>query len=132
MTPAAGDCIGVVVPGSNTCVMRLGVLKLARLRRLKISARNWRFRLSKMCVCFNTEKSQVARPGPVYVSLPTFPKKPLLFGGAMNAAGLNHFFGFPSTTGPVKEGSRNGRTGLRVSPSFEGLYPSCGVNGNPD
>src|SRR5713101_1685334 len=132
MTPAAGDCTGVVVPGSNTCVMRLGVLKLARLRRLKISARNWRFRPSVMCVSFSTEKSHVASPGPIYVSLPTFPKKPLLFGGATKALGSNHCFGFPSTTGPVNEGLRNARTGLRVSPSFEGLYPSCGVNGNPD
>src|SRR3977135_2319736 len=112
--------------------MRLGVLKLARLRRLKISARNCRFRLSKMRVSFSTEKSQVARPGPLYVSRPTFPKKPLLFGGAMNAAGLNHSFGFPSTTGPVKEGSRNGRTGLRVSPLFEGLYPRCGRSENQE
>src|SRR6266851_2422725 len=101
--------------------MRLGVLKLARLRRLKISARNWRFRLSKMCVSFSTEKSHVARPGPIYVSLPTFPKKPLLFGGAAKALGSNHCFGFPRITGPVKLGLRNGRTGLRVSPLLEGL-----------
>src|SRR6266699_2284011 len=112
--------------------MRLGVLKLARLRRLKISARNWRFTRSIMCVAFNTEKSHVASPGPIYASLPTLPKKPLLFGGAMNALGSNHRFGVPSNTGPVKARLRNGRTGLRVSPLFEGLYPSCGVNGNPD
>src|ERR1700731_3489127 len=112
--------------------MRLGVLKLARLRRLKISARNWRFRLSKMCVSFRTEKSQVANPGPMYISLPTFPKNPLLFTGPTNALGLNHSVGFPRTTGPVKVGLRNGRTGLRVSPLPEGLYPSWGVNGNPD
>src|SRR5260370_29583004 len=85
IVPAAGDWAGTVWfgEGSSKSVMRLGVLKLARLRRLKISARNWRFRPSVMCVSFSTEKSHVASPGPIYVSLPTFPKKPLLFGGAM-------------------------------------------------
>ena len=39
----------------------------------------------------------------------------------MNAAGLNHCFGLPSITGPVKSGLRNGRTGFRVSPLFDGL-----------
>src|ERR1700682_1262237 len=112
--------------------MRFGVLKLARSSRLKISARNCRFSPSKICVSFSTEKSQVARPGPIYASLPTFPKKPLLFGGATKALGSNHCFGVPRTTGPVNVGFRNGRTGLRVSPLFEGLYPSSGVNGNPD
>src|ERR1700730_7104698 len=138
MTPAAGDCTGVVDvdpgvgPGSNTWVMRLGVLKLARLSRLKISALNCRFKPSNMCVSLSTEKSHVARPGPMYASRATFPKKPLLFGGAMKAFGSNHWLGFPSTTEPEKLGLRNARTGLRVSPSLEGLYPSCGVNGNPD
>src|ERR1700730_18487306 len=112
--------------------MRLGVLKFARLRRLKISARNCKFKLSKMRVSFRTEKSHVASPGPIYASLPTFPKKPLLFGGATNALGSNHCFAVPRITGPVKVGLRNGRTGLRVSPLLEGLYPSKGVNGNPD
>src|SRR5229473_8518871 len=97
IVPAAGDWTGTVWfgEGSSTSVMRLGVLKLARLRRLKISARNWRFKLSKMRVSFSTEKSHVASPGPIYLSLPTFPKKPLLFGGATKALGSNHCFGFP-------------------------------------
>src|SRR5260370_30604474 len=64
IAPAAGDWTGTVWfgEGRSTLVMRLGVLKLARLRRLKISARNWRVRLSKMCVFFSTETSQAARP----------------------------------------------------------------------
>src|SRR5579862_6479824 len=132
MSPADGDISDVVDPGSRTLVIKFGVLKLARLRILKISARNCRFRYSRMCVSFITEKSHSARPGPTYVSRPTFPKKPLLFGCAINALGLNHWFGVPSTTGPVNAGFRNGRTGLRVSPVLDGLYPSCGVNGNPD
>src|SRR5947199_124226 len=32
---------------------------------------------------------------------------------------------------PRKLGFRFGRTGFRVSPEFVGLYPSCGLNGNP-
>src|SRR4029077_8832094 len=78
----------VAVGGVKT--MRLGVLKLARFRRLKISARNWRLRRSRMAVSFSTEKSQVARAGPMYVSRPALPAKPLAEGGAMKAAGLNH------------------------------------------
>src|ERR1700722_8503903 len=99
MSPADGDWTELVEPGNRTLVIRFGVLKLARLRMLNISARNCRLRLSRKCVSFNTEKSQVARPGPMYVSRPTFPKKPLLFGCAMNALGLNHCAGVPSITG---------------------------------
>lgn len=50
--------------------MRLGVLKLARFKRLKTSALNWSVNRSRMLVSFSAEKSQVARPGPIYVSLP--------------------------------------------------------------
>src|ERR1700688_2321440 len=77
-----------------------------------------------------TEKSQVARPGPVSTSLPTLPKVPV--GGTMNAFGLNHWVVPPNITGPVKPGFHEGRTGLRVSPSLEGLKLNCGVKGNPD
>src|SRR5437667_2070598 len=40
--------------------IRLGVLELARLKRLKISARNSSPRLSRNAISFSTEKSQVA------------------------------------------------------------------------
>jgi|ERR1700757_1882893 hypothetical protein len=45
-------------------VIRLGVLKLARFSRLKISARNWRLRRSRREVVLKAEKSQVARKSP--------------------------------------------------------------------
>ena len=102
-------------------VIRLGVLKFARFSRLKISARNWRESRSCNLVVLKAEKSHVARPGPVSVSRPRLPKKPLLAGGAMNALGLYHREGFPRTIGPLKSGLMKGRTGLRVSPLLEGL-----------
>src|SRR5580704_10578491 len=52
----------VAVGGVNT--IRFGVLKLARFKILKISARNWTLRRSRTAVSFKTEKSQVASPGP--------------------------------------------------------------------
>jgi len=53
--------------------------------------------------------------------VPRCHNKPLAEGGAINAVGLNHWLGFPNTSGPVKLGFTNGRTGLRVSPSLDGL-----------
>lgn len=41
--------------------IRLGVLKLARFSRSKISERNCRLNRSRIFVSFSTEKSQVAR-----------------------------------------------------------------------
>src|SRR6267378_4621072 len=67
ITPAVGE----TPEGVKTTA--LGRLKFARLSRLNISARNWRFSRSRICVSFKTEKSQVASPGPINVSLPTFP-----------------------------------------------------------
>src|ERR1700686_3830223 len=75
-----------------------------------------------------TEKSQVARPGPVSTSLPTLPKVPV--GGTMNAFGLNHWVVPPNITGPVKPGFHEGRTGLRVARWLEGMEPNCGGKGN--
>ena len=71
-------------------VIKFGVLKLALFRRLKISARNWSENPSCNIVVLKAEKSQVARPGPINVSLSKLPKKPLFAGGARNALGLNH------------------------------------------
>src|SRR5580658_1312969 len=50
----------------------------------------------------------------------------------MNALGLKYWFVPPWITGPLKFGFQEGRTGLRVSPSLDGLEESCGVKGKPD
>src|SRR5260221_6019203 len=50
----------------------------------------------------------------------------------MNAFGLKFCPGPPWIMEPEKTGFNDGRTGLRESPSFDGLYESCGVNGRPD
>src|SRR5207302_5415191 len=121
INPPTPEDVGVVEPGARTATIRLGVLKLARFSKLKISARNCTVVRSRIRVSFMTEKSQVPSPGPIKASRPRFPKKPLLLGTAVNAAALNHSVGVPRITGPVKLGLTNGRTGLRVSPSFEGL-----------
>src|ERR1700756_4437249 len=105
--------------GVNT--IRFGVLKLARLSRLKISARNWTDNRSWMLVSLNVEKSQVANPGPLRESLFRLPQNPLLAGGGRKASGLNHCWGEPRITLPWKLGFTNGLTGLRVSPLFDGL-----------
>ena len=101
--------------------IRFGVLKLARLSRLKNSVRNWNRRRSVMVVSFIIEKSQVPRPGPGIMLRPALPQKPELLGGARKAAGLNHCEALPRTSGPWKLGLRKGRTGLRVSPLLDGL-----------
>ena len=67
MAPAVPD----TPEGVNT--IRLGVLKLALFNRLKISARNCTVNRSRMACSLRAEKSQVARPGPVRVSLPRLP-----------------------------------------------------------
>jgi hypothetical protein len=114
-SPVGFEAVG----GVNT--IGLGVLKFARFSRLKISARNYSCSRSLIAVSFNTEKSHVASPGPMNVSRPALPYKPLAEGGAINAAGLNHWLGFPNTSGPGKLGFTNRRTALRVSPLFDGL-----------
>src|SRR5690349_2703994 len=50
----------------------------------------------------------------------------------MNAFGSKYLSGPPKITLPVKAGFKDGRIGLRVSPSFVGLNPNCGENGKPD
>src|SRR5581483_5150595 len=52
--------------------------------------------------------------------------------GTINASGLKYCSGLLSITLPRKSGLTEGRTGLRLSPLFDGLNPSCGVNGRPD
>src|ERR1019366_10072500 len=86
--------------------------------------------LSTRCVSLRTEKSHVASPGPVSTFLPTFPNVPAA--GTTNAFGLNHWVELPSITGSVNAGFQDGRTGLRESPSFDGLKLNCGVKGKPD
>src|SRR5271169_1236058 len=115
MTPAEPD----TPDGVNT--IRLGVLKLARFNRLKISARNCRLRRSCSWVFLMAEKSQVARPGPTRLLRVALPQNPLLGGGCRNTAGLNHCAGVPVIAFPAKLGLAKGLTGLRVSPLFDGL-----------
>ena len=97
----------------------LGELKLAWFRILKTSARNCSLYLSVNDVFLNNDMSKLASPGPLKEPLPTFPQVPDT--GKLKAAGLNHWFGLPVTTLPVKSVFTNGRTGLRVSPEFDGL-----------
>src|SRR5579871_568599 len=96
---------------------------------LKNSARNCRCMRSEIAVVFNTEASRVATPGPISVLRPTFPYVPA--GGTTNAAGLKYWFGVPGINAPLKSGFQEGRTGLRLSPSPEGLNPRAGVKGKP-
>jgi hypothetical protein len=51
------------------------------------------------------------------MSLPALPNVPAA--GSRKAAGLYHWFGLPSTMGPVKFGFRETRSGFRVSPSAD-------------
>src|SRR6202000_1798915 len=127
MAPAVPETPDGFLAVGGVKVIRFGVLKLARSSRLKSSARNCSERRSRSFVSLRTLKSQVARPGPMEVSRPKSPAKPLVDGGAMNAAGLKYWFGLPVMTLPVKSGLRKGRTGLRVSPEFDGLSLRWGV-----
>ncbi len=97
---------------------------------LKNSARNCRLVFSVMVVFLKSEKSTSASPGPEYVPLPRFPNVPAV--GRTKAAGFNHWFGFPVTTGPLKDGLIEGRSGFLVSPSPERFDPTSGVKGKPD
>src|SRR5258708_24497853 len=64
MAPAVPERpVGLAAVG-GVKTMRLGGLKLARFRRLKISARNCRLTRSRMAVSFSTEKSQRGKAGP--------------------------------------------------------------------
>src|SRR5215831_14235505 len=102
-------------------VIRLGVLKLARLRMLKNSARNCRLSRSRSCVFLMAEKSQVTSPGPTRLLREALPQNTLFGGGCRKTLGLYHCVGVPMIVLPVKLGLTNGRTGLRVSPLFDGL-----------
>src|SRR6267154_337261 len=65
MAPAVPDWpVGLAAVGGVKTI-RFGVLKFARFRRLKISARNCRLRRSRIAVSLSMEKSQAARPGPM-------------------------------------------------------------------
>src|ERR1035437_129068 len=96
---------------------------------LKTSARNCKLHLSLMLIFLNSEVSNVIRPGPVKDPRDTFPKVPAV--GSRNAWGLNHWFGVPRITGPLKAGFRFGTSGLLVSPVPEIFEPTAGVKGKP-
>ena len=92
----------------------LGEEKLAWFRMLKASARNCSLYLSVIDVFLNNDMSQVASPGPLKESLPTFPQVPET--GKIKACGLYHWFGVPVIIGPLKAGFNDGRSGLLLSP----------------
>lgn len=71
MAPAVPETFVPVL--EDVKAIKLGVLKLARFNRLKISARNCNAIRSCNGVVLKVEKSQVAKPGPIRVSLPRFP-----------------------------------------------------------
>ena len=71
MAPAVPETF--VPEAEDVKVIRFGVLKFARFSRLNISARNWSASRSRRVVVLNAEKSHVARPGPIKVSLPKLP-----------------------------------------------------------
>src|SRR5579863_5686385 len=129
MSPAEGLIAGAE-PGVIEYTVVLGGPKFERFKILKNSARNCRLVFSVMPVFLKTEKSTFASPGPVSVPLPKFPYVPGV--GTRKAAGLNHWSGFPVTTGPVKAGFIEGRSGFLVSPSPDRLDPIRGVKGKPE
>src|SRR6266496_3073650 len=49
----------------------------------------------------------------------------------MKAFGSKYLLGLPEITSPAKAGSKDGRIGLRVSPSLVGLNPNWGEKGKP-
>src|SRR5262245_9532972 len=67
-----------------TVATRPGCPRLARLRRSKISVRNWRLKLSLILVFLRTEKSTFLKSGPVMTFRPRLPKchTPLLDTGS--------------------------------------------------
>ena len=65
IAPAVPDTPEGFAAVGGVKTIRFGVLKLARLSRLKISARNCKLRRSRIFVSFRMEKSHVARPGPM-------------------------------------------------------------------
>src|SRR5581483_1623016 len=98
----------LTVPLANTVVF--GGPKFTRLKRLKNSARNSRLVLSVRAVVLNSEKSKLARPGPLKLPRPTLPNVPA--GGSENAAGLNHRCCVPRMIGPEKLELNEGRSGF--------------------
>ena len=71
MAPAVPETF--VLEAEDVKAIRFGVLKFARFSRLKISARNWSASRSRSFVVLKAEKSHVAKPGPIRVSLPKLP-----------------------------------------------------------
>ena len=72
MTPAVGD--GPPVAAVKTT--GFGALRLARLSKLKDSARNCKLKRSERANLFVSERSSSAKPGPCNTLRPTFPYVP--------------------------------------------------------
>jgi hypothetical protein len=123
ITPAVAvgtDAIGFVesvAPALKTT--GFGVLKFVWLKTLNTSARNSSAARSVIGNLFDTDRSVAARPGPFRKFRDALPHVPA--SGVMKASGLKYRFGSPRINLAVKFGFSDGRTGLRVSPSFDGL-----------
>lgn len=65
MAPAVPDTF--VPVAEEVKIIKFGVLKFARLSKLKISVRNWRASRSRRLVVLRAEKSDVANPGSIKV-----------------------------------------------------------------
>ena len=72
--PAMGCIVLPITPKLGLLTSALGRVKLARLKILNISARNWRVFDSHNLKLRIGEKSQSAKPGPVRMFRPAFPK----------------------------------------------------------
>src|SRR3989454_3169712 len=108
-----------------------GTSKLARLKRLNTSVRNWKLRCSSMRKFLTIERSTLLKFGPVRMFLPDEPRNPGT--GGANAAGLNQTFGVGPPGGvKLTPGSRLGRPALSSVPSWSASPRSRTLKGTPE
>ena len=106
--------------GVNT--MRFGVLKFARFSRLKISARNCSDSRSRNAGVFDRGKIPGRKPRPGQGISSQIAIESAVGRRLQKCGGIEPLRrSCPRIAEPVKFGFTNGRTGLRVSPLFEGL-----------
>src|SRR5438093_5175777 len=103
--------------------------KFVWFNTLNASARNCKFNPSLILTLFNSEVSNVNRPGPRKEPRPTFPKVPC--SGSIKALGSYHWSGVPTIAFPLKSGFQLGTSDWLASPVPEILEPASGVKGNP-
>src|SRR6266571_9224323 len=104
------DGLGIRVPSALNSASTVGVAKLSRLNRLKISTRNWRFCLP-IGVFLKIDRSIIFRSGPRSVLRPTLPYSP--GGGSTNAFALYQLSGEPAIALPgLNPGAQSGFCGF--------------------